>query len=172
MQAHFTFKACTSSGDAANYEEVSTKKLPMTPHEEPERFCFFCTLACTETDFLQYIKVRLSSGNEKCRQKEKRIFSSVSCLFSHLNAHRFHHCFGPVRLSRPSPLHPSLHLHKPFRLFPVSFLVSFGPFAVELNLQPATPGVPADVRSLALKRALASSPDAFATLCHCDIFAM
>lgn len=43
---------------------------------------------------------------------------------------------------------------------------------VELKVWADTPGVPADVQSLALKRALASSPDAFATLCLCHIFAM
>lgn len=105
------------------------------------------------------------------RTKEKRIFSSVSPLFSHLYTHRFHRCFGPARLSSPLHLHPSSHLfkHPVFALFRSCLFLSL---AVELNLQPATPGVLADVRSLALKWALASSPDAFATLCHCDILAM
>lgn len=56
-----------------------------------------------------------------------------------------------------------------FVLFPSCLILSL---AVELNLQPATPGVIADAhfRCLLLKRPLASSLDAFAT--HCDILGM
>ena len=97
------------------------------------------------------------------RTKEKKRISFG--LASHLYTNLFQRCFGPARLYSPSI--PSSFKPRLLPFFPV-----FLSLAVELNLQPATPGVLADVRSLALKRALASSPDAFATLCHCDYLAV